>query len=64
MAKGFAGIITLVERNPHFDLTADFGSMTREGTEALWPLTVSPNGRKWVEANLVGGANCAMGRFP
>ena len=54
MAKA-SGIITLVERNPHFDLTADFGSMTRGGTEALWPLTVSPNGRKWVEANLVGG---------
>lgn len=51
-----AGVITLVERNPHFDIAADFGSMTREGTEALWPLTISPNGRKWVEANLIGGA--------
>ena len=51
-----AGIITLAERNPHFDITADFGSMSRAGAEALWPITISPNGRKWTEANLVGGA--------
>jgi hypothetical protein len=51
-----AGIITLVERNPHFDIAADFGSMTREGAQALWPITISPNGRKWVEANIIGGA--------
>ena len=51
-----AGIITLAERNPHFDITADFGSMSRAGVEALWPITISPNGRKWTEANLVGGA--------
>ncbi|HAT07908.1 MAG TPA: hypothetical protein DCS39_01475 [Rhodobiaceae bacterium] len=50
------GIITLAERNPHFDITANFGSMSRAGTEALWPITISPNARKWTEANLVGGA--------
>ena len=50
-----AGIITLAERNPHFEITADFGSMSRAGAEALWPITISPNGRKWAEANLVGG---------
>ncbi len=22
----------------------------------MWPITISPNGRKWTEANLVGGA--------
>lgn len=51
-----AGIITLAGRNPHFDITADFGSISRAGAEALWPITISPNGRKWTEANLVGGA--------
>ena len=51
-----SGIITLTERNPHFDIAADFGAMSRAGTEALWPITVSPNGRKWTQANLVGGA--------
>ena len=51
-----AGVITLNERNPYFDITADFGAMTRAGTETLWPLTISPNGRKWVERNLSGGA--------
>ena len=50
-----AGVITLAERNPHFEITADFGSMSRAGAEALWPITISPNGRKWAEANLIGG---------
>lgn len=49
------GVITLHGRNPHFDITTDFGAMTREGAEGLWPLTISPEGRAWTEKNLVGG---------
>ena len=37
----------------------------------MWPITISPNGRKWTEANLVGGAfaqrffvnHCQSARF-
>ena len=48
-----AGIITLAERNPHFDITADFGMSQRE--RKLWPITISPNGRKWTRS-ISGGA--------
>ena len=50
-----SGVVTLNDRNPHFDITTDFGAMERAGAEGLWPLTISPRGRDWVEQNLFGG---------
>ena len=50
-----SGVVTLNERNPHFDIRTDFGAMARAEAEALWPLTISPRGRDWVERNLFGG---------
>ena len=50
-----SGIVTLNDRNPHFDIRTDFGAMSRAGAEGLWPLTISPRARDWVEKNLFGG---------
>lgn len=50
-----SGIVTLNDRNPHFDITTDFGAMTRAGAEGLWPFSISPRGRDWAEKNLFGG---------
>jgi hypothetical protein len=50
-----SGLVSLTDRNPHFNITTDFGAMGRAGAEGLWPLTISPRARDWVEKNLFGG---------
>ncbi len=50
-----AGMVKVSDTNPYFDFTTNFGSMTRAGVEALWPVGIAPRTRKWVDANVRGG---------
>jgi len=50
-----SGMITIDNRNPYFDITTNFGSMSRAGVNGLWPLSIAPRTRKWADDNVRGG---------
>ncbi len=50
-----AGMISVGDRNPHFDITTNFGSMSRAGVDGLWPVSIAPRTRQWAGDNVRGG---------
>lgn len=56
-----SGRIGLAGSQPHIDIAANFGAMSRAGLQALWPLPIAPKIRAWADANVLGGRVAGAG---